>query len=124
MGWVYRCSNVPGLNHSTQVAFHEPVQEFVLCILMVSWTSYINLQPEHPFEVLEFFAGHAAIARTAEDHGYQACAVDILYDDKRSMRAIQGKRSPFDLNSDAGFACSDFYQQLFFLYRAGLGVLL
>ena len=71
---------------------------------MVSWTSYINIQPDHPLELIEFFAGHAAISRTAEAAGYSSAAVDILFDGHRHEREGHGKRSPFDLNSDAGFA--------------------
>ena len=80
------------------------MQEFIACVLMVSFTSYINLQPESPLEVLEFFSGHAAIARTAEANGYTSVAIDLLYDEKRHEREIHGKRSPLDLNSNAGFA--------------------
>ena len=73
-------------------------------VLLVSWTSYIDLEPQRPFELLEFFAGRATIARAAEVAGYRSAAVDILYDEARQERKSIGKRSPFDLNSDPGFA--------------------
>ncbi|CAE6950792.1 unnamed protein product [Symbiodinium sp. CCMP2592] len=73
--------------------------EFLIVVLLVSWTSYIDLEPQRPFELLEFFAGHATIARAAEVAGYRSAAVDILYDEARQERKSIGKRSPFDLNS-------------------------
>ena len=81
-------------------------------VLLVSWTSYIDLEPQCPFELLEFFAGHASVARAAEAAGYRSAAVDILYDEAREKRKMIGKRSPFDLNSDAGFALLTWYLNL------------
>ena len=79
-------------------------QELLLCILLVSFTSYVDLQPKSPIELVEFFAGCGVVARTAESEGYRAVGLDILYDESKEQREVAGKRSPFDLNSDAGFA--------------------
>ena len=75
-------------------------------MLLVSWTTLIDLEPQQPYEVLEFFSGHAKIARYAQINGYKSAAIDILYDEARpaARRYRIDKRSPFDLNSEAGFA--------------------
>ena len=74
--------------------------------MMVAWTSYIDIDPRSPNDLIEFFAGQARIARAANDAGYRSCAVDLAYDCIRdpNRRHRLDKRSPFDINSDAGFS--------------------
>ena len=77
-----------------------------MCVLMVAWTSYIDIDPRSPTDLIEFFAGQARIARAAAAAGYKSCAVDLAYDCARDPRRRYrlDKRSPFDINSDAGFS--------------------
>ena len=75
-------------------------------MLLVSFTSYVDIHPEQPWDLLEFFAGHAAISREAQDQGFKSAALDLEYDcvRKPSRRFRIDKRSPFDINSESGFA--------------------
>ena len=87
------------------ILFHV-CQEFFVLVLLTTWTISLDLQPEQPWDLVEFFGGRCKIARLAVALGLRATAVDILYDQARpkARRNRPGKRSPFDLNSDAGFA--------------------
>lgn len=69
----------------------------VLLVLLVSFLD-IPITPE--YEVLEYFAGVGRIAALAKFAGYQSAALDIRYGEERFRAA--GKRSPLDINSDAG----------------------
>ena len=81
-------------------------QEMFLIVLMVAWTQYVDIHPPLPLEIIEFFAGHAAIARNGVASGYRCVALDLEFDRMRDpcRRLRLDKRSPFDLNSSAGFA--------------------
>ncbi|CAE7403155.1 unnamed protein product [Symbiodinium pilosum] len=78
----------------------------ILIVLMVVWTGYVDIHPKRPLDLIEFFAGHAAIARNGVVSGYRCAALDLDFDSMRDpqRRLRLDKRSPFDLNSDSGFA--------------------
>ena len=50
--------------------------------------------------MLEFFAGVGRVAALSKKYGYKSCALDISYGQDRFQSA--NKRSPLDINSDAG----------------------
>jgi len=56
--------------------------------------------PSTDYQVLEFFAGVGRIASIAKVHGYHAVPIDLTYGEKVGKKL--GKRSPMDLNSNAG----------------------
>lgn len=55
-----------------------------------------------PFEAVEFFSGVGRIASLAKAFGYNSAALDIAYGEEYAKQT--GKRSPMDINSDAGLA--------------------
>lgn len=69
----------------------------LLLILLVNW---LDIPKNEEFQVLEFFAGVGRIAALSKHCGYKSGAVDITYGEEQFKAA--GKRSPLDLNSDAG----------------------
>ena len=75
-------------------------------MLMVTFTTSLDLQPGDPWDLIEFFGGRCKVARHAQNMGWRASCVDICYDAARPSfrRNRVAKQSPFDLNSDAGFA--------------------
>ena len=91
---------------SFQVPVPIELQEFILCVLLVSWTTYVDMEPRKPWEMIEFFAGIGNIACAAHDAGYKTAALDLSYDGVRSFtrRFRLDRRSPFDLNSESGFS--------------------
>ena len=82
------------------------LQELFLCVLLTSFLNYVDLKPEQPYDLIEFFAGYAALARETQNQGFTSTALDLDFDSQRrpSRRFRVDKRSPFDLNSDSGFA--------------------
>ena len=66
----------------------------------------MELQVQEPWDLVEFFSGRTKIARIATKSGYKAAGVDLNFDAARaaSRRNRLNKTSPFDLNSDSGFA--------------------
>lgn len=66
-------------------------------VLLCSWLSCANLDTRS-YQVLEFYAGVARIARGARAHGMKACAVDIAYDEGL------GRQGSMDATTDSGFA--------------------
>ena len=93
-------------------AIHKKcLQEMILIVLMVVWTGYVDIHPKRPLDLIEFFAGHAAIARNGVVSGYRCAALDLDFDSMRDpqRRLRLDKRSPFDLNSDSGFARLTWY---------------
>ena len=70
----------------------------LLLILLVHW---LDLPPQaDAYEVLELFAGVGRIAALSKYAGYKSAAVDLDYSKETWER--QGKRSPMDINGDAG----------------------
>ena len=76
----------------------------ILLILLVAWLD-LPVQGE-PYEVLEMFAGVGRIAALSKRAGFKSAAIDIEY--AKEKWKSKGKRSPMDINSDAGlvsFVC-------------------
>lgn len=67
-------------------------------VLLVWWMDIPC--PSTDYQVLEFFAGVGRIASIAKVHGYHAVPIDLTYGEKVGKKL--GKRSPMDLNSNAG----------------------
>ena len=73
-------------------------QVVILLILLVWW---LDLPPQgDPYQVIEMFAGVGRIAGLSKFAGFKSAAIDIEYAKERWERV--GKRSPMDINSDAG----------------------
>lgn len=72
----------------------------VLLVLLVWWMDIPGRHPTEPYQVIEFFAGVGRIASLAKHCGYKSAAVDLTYG--QDVGASLGKRSPMDLNSNAG----------------------
>ena len=71
-------------------------KDVIFLVLLVSW---MGVCADDGFEVIEFFAGVARIATLAKLAGFKSCAYDRDFGKASKMR---GKRSPMDLNSNAG----------------------
>ena len=70
----------------------------ILLILLVWW---LDLPPQgDPYQVIEMFAGVGRIAALSKFAGFKSAAIDLEYAKDRWERV--GKRSPMDINSDAG----------------------
>ena len=85
------------------------LEDFVLLVLMTSW---LRLRaPSIPYDLLEFFAGSARIARLAKARGYSSVAVDLLYDTtapppntkKKGRKRYQNSKCAMDINTSAWF---------------------
>lgn len=75
-------------------------QVIILLILLVSW---LDLPAEGaPFQVVEVFSGVGRIAGLAETVGYKSAAIDIEIGNAYAQK--HQKRSPMDINSNAGLA--------------------
>ena len=63
----------------------------------------MDVQPAQPYELIEFFAGRAHVARCAQLSGFKSAAVDLRYDCARpaTSKSVVGRRSPFDINSES-----------------------
>ena len=69
-------------------------------ILLVSWLDIPFSNTDGDYQVVEFFAGVGRVAALSKKYGYKSCALDISYGQDRFQSA--NKRSPLDINSDAG----------------------
>ena len=70
-------------------------------MLLVWWLDLPKCDSHgRPYQVLELFAGVGRIAAIAKRFGFSSAAVDIEYGKDVGKR--MGKRSPMDLNSNAG----------------------
>ena len=69
-------------------------------IMLVSWLDMPVSNTDGDYQVLEFFAGVGRVAALSKKYGYRSCALDITYGQDRFASA--NKRSPLDINSDAG----------------------
>lgn len=65
-------------------------------MILVSWMGVLS---DDGYQVIEYFAGVARIATMAKLTGFKAVAYDKDFGKASKMR---GKRSPMDLNSNAG----------------------
>ena len=63
-------------------------------VLMVSWMEPAEFFPDFSFDVLDFFAGAARVARAARVLGMNAASFDIGFHENPRV---------FDINSSAGF---------------------
>lgn len=70
-------------------------------ILLVWWLDLPKMEAD-PYQTVEFFSGAARIATISKHIGYKSAAVDIDYGAAYAKQ--HGKRSPMDINSDAGLA--------------------
>ena len=73
----------------------------VLLILLVWWLDLPKCDAG-PYQVLEYFAGVGRIAAIGKFTGRTSAALDISYGEHLGKRMGKRKRSPMDLNSDAG----------------------
>lgn len=73
----------------------------VLLILLVWWLDLPKCDAG-PYQVLEYFAGVGRIAAIGTFTGLTSAALDISYGEHLGKRMGKRKRSPMDLNSDAG----------------------
>ena len=81
-------------------------------MLLVLMTSWLRLRaPDNRYDLLEFFAGSARIARLAKARGYSSVAVDLLYDTtapppktkRKACKGFKNSKSAMDINTSAGF---------------------
>lgn len=70
----------------------------LLLVLLVSFLDLPKIEEE--YQVLEYFAGVGRVAALAKFCHYRSAALDIKYGEEGFLRAK--KRSPMDINSDAG----------------------
>lgn len=78
-------------------------QDVIFLVLLVSWMGVWE-NHDGDYQFLEFFAGVAHIAALAKAVGYKALAYERDFGTSSKMR---GKRSPMDLNSNAGLVFLD-----------------
>lgn len=64
------------------------------------WWLDVPKKEDQPYQSLEFFSGVGRIAAFSKLCGYESAAVDLDYGKEFSERT--NKRSPMDMNSDAG----------------------
>lgn len=86
-------------------------------MLLVWWMDIPGRHPTEPYQVIEFFAGVGRIASLAKHCGYKSAAVDLTYG--QDVGASLGKRSPMDLNSNAGMVfrvCMYIYLKKIYIY--------
>ena len=90
---------------------------FILAILLLSWQSFLDLSQSSEYQVIEYYAGVARIARLSKGMGYRCAAYDVAYDTPASKKSAksspsskpilqktQGKgKSAMDLTTSAGF---------------------
>ena len=48
--------------------------------MLLTWTTYVNLSPAEPYDIVEFFSGRSKIARYGQSVGYKAAALDLTFD--------------------------------------------
>jgi len=79
---------------------------FVWLVVLVFFNTSTP-QPAKPFELLEFFAGDAAISRSGHFAGLATGSLDLRYGSRADMaghpRGRTLKENPFDLATNAGF---------------------
>ena len=102
------CS-VPTSSHLAATA----AQDVIFLVLLVSWMGVWE-NHDGDYQFLEFFAGVAHIAALAKAVGYKALAYERDFGTSSKMR---GKRSPMDLNSNAGLVFLD----SIYIYKQGSG---
>lgn len=92
-------------------------QVFILAILLLSWQSFFDLNKSSEYQVIEYYAGVARIARLSKGMGYRSAAYDVAYDTpafkesansspstKPIFQKAKGKgKSTMDLTTSAGF---------------------
>ena len=76
-------------------------EDVIFLVLLISWMGVCD---DDGYQVIEFFAGVARIAKLAKASGWKAVAYDR---DFGTVSKLRSKRSPMDLNSNAGLAFPD-----------------
>lgn len=74
--------------------------EVVVFLILLVWWLDVPKKEDQPYQSLEFFSGVGRIAAFSKLCGYESAAVDLDYGKEFSERT--NKRSPMDMNSDAG----------------------
>lgn len=69
-------------------------------MLLVLLTWWLDIDKTANYQVVELFSGVGRIAAFAKFVGYKSVAVDIKYGQEYAQKT--GKRSPMDMNSNAG----------------------
>ena len=91
---------------------------FVWLVVLVFFNTSTPL-PAVPFEMLEFFAGDAAITKSGHFACLATAALDLRYGARANMaghpRGRTLKQNPFDMATDVGFAFLDRNIVMFFL---------
>lgn len=82
--------------HSKRLRYPKVV---VLLVLLVWWLDLPGPE-DSEYQVVEFFSGVGRIASLAKHSGYKSAAVDIEYGYEYAKQ--HNKRSPMDINSNAG----------------------
>lgn len=73
----------------------------MLIVLMIGFMKPVDLTTgDHEFEVLEFYAGAARLAKLCKSLGGSAAAMDKDYDKEGNNRT---KNNAMDFNTSAGF---------------------
>ena len=90
----------------------------LLAILLLSWQSFYSLDASAEYDLIEFFAGSARIARLGAGLGMKTAAYDILFDtpeyyegfpastasSQPEMKTVKlNPTCPMDLTTPAGF---------------------
>ena len=77
--------------------FHESAQAFILLILLIGNLTIVDFEnPAAEYEVLEYYAGTARLARLGKAMGLNVAAMDSLYDVAGDNRK---KNNSHDLNT-------------------------
>ena len=80
--------------------FHESAQAFILLILLIGNLTIVDFEnPAAEYEVLEYYAGTARLARLGKAMGLNVAAMDSLYDVAGDNRK---KNNSHDLNTSGG----------------------
>ena len=83
-------------------SFVQSAQVFVVCILLLGHLSFVDpekTEHETQYEILEFYAGQARLAKMASALGVPSAATDFLYDDGDNKH----KNNSMDMCTSAGF---------------------
>ena len=101
---------------SCEKQFLRQSEVFILAILLLIWQGFFDLNRSSEYDLIEYYAGVARIARLGASSGLRAGAFDVVYDTpkfieswatsplKRRVRTTRTKgKSAMDLTTSAGF---------------------
>lgn len=83
---------------------------FILAILLLSWQSFFDLDKSAEYQVIEYYAGVARIARLSKGMGYRSAAYDVVYDTpafKESANSSPSTKSIFQTTKKKGKSAMD-----------------